>query len=141
MKRILVAVDGSDPARRATARAADLASRLGYGLTIVHVLPPPPIFSEPAVLPDMAELERRVYEKGRAVLDEAAAQAARTGLQVDTKLLSGPPGEVIAEASQAEDVDFVVVGSRGRTLVGSMLLGGTSHRLIHVCKKPILVVH
>src|SRR5918911_2075740 len=112
MKRILVAVDGSDPARRATARAADLASKLGYGLTIVHVLPPPPIFSEPAVLPDMAELERRVYEKGRSVLDESTAQAARSGLQVETKLLSGPPGEVIAEASQADDIDFVVVGSR-----------------------------
>jgi nucleotide-binding universal stress UspA family protein len=141
MKRILVAVDGSDPARRATLRAADLAAKLGCGLTIVHVLPPPPIFSEPAVLPDMAELERRVYEKGRSLLDEAAAQAARPGLPVDTQLLSGPPGEVIADAAQSEEVDFVVVGSRGRTLVGSMLLGGTSHRLIHICKKPILVVH
>src|SRR3954466_9645554 len=120
--RILVAVDGSDPSRRAATRAADLARRLGSGRPVVHVLPPPPIFSEPAVLPDMAELERRVYEKGRTLLEEAGAQAAQPGLQVETKLLSGPPGEVIAEASQADDVDFLVVGSRGRTLVGSMLL-------------------
>jgi nucleotide-binding universal stress UspA family protein len=139
--RIVVGVDGSEPAQRAARRAFAMAPRLGHSVTLVHVLPPPPIFSEPAVLPDMAELERRVYEKGRSVLDEAAAQAARSGLQVETKLLSGPPGEVIAEASQAPDVDFLVVGSRGRTLVGSMLLGGTSHRLIHICKKPILVVH
>ena len=48
---------------------------------------------------------------------------------------------MIAEAAQAEDVDFVVVGSRGRTLVGSILLGGTAHRVVHVCKKPVLIVH
>src|SRR2546423_15245306 len=62
--RILVAVDGSDPSRRAATRAADLARRLGESLTVVHVLPPPPIFSEPAVLPDVAELERRGLARG-----------------------------------------------------------------------------
>jgi nucleotide-binding universal stress UspA family protein len=139
--RILVAVDGSDPSRRAAARGADLARRLGEGLTVVHVLPPPPIFSEPAVLPDVAELERRLYERGKAVLDEIAASLQREGLKVDAQLLAGPAAEVLAEAAQSPDVDFVVVGSRGRTLVGSMLLGGTSHRLIHICKKPVLVVH
>src|SRR5438874_1792472 len=56
-------------------------------------------------------------------------------------MVSGPAAEVLAEQAQEQDVDFVVVGSRGRTLVGSMLLGGISHRLIHICKKPILIVH
>jgi universal stress protein E len=139
--RILVAVDGSDPSRRAAVRAADLARRLGEGLTVVHVLPPPPIFSEPAVLPDVAELERRVYERGKAVLDEMADSLRTGGLEVQAQLLAGPAAEVLAEAAQSADIDFVVVGSRGRTLVGSMLLGGTSHRLIHICKKPVLVVH
>ncbi|TMA20949.1 MAG: universal stress protein [Deltaproteobacteria bacterium] len=139
--RILVAVDGSDPSRRAATRAADLARRLGESLTVVHVLPPPPIFSEPAVLPDVAELERRVYERGKAVLDEIADSLRHDGLEVQAQLLAGPAAEVLAEAAQSSEVDFVVVGSRGRTLVGSMLLGGTSHRLIHICKKPVLVVH
>jgi nucleotide-binding universal stress UspA family protein len=48
---------------------------------------------------------------------------------------------MLAQAAQADDIEFVVVGSRGRTLVGSMLLGGTSHRLVHICKKPVLIVH
>jgi|SRR6184192_2752154 len=139
--RILVAVDGSDPSRRAAVRAAELARRLGEGLTIVHVLPPPPIFSEPAVLPDVAELERRVYERGKSVLDEMADSLRHGGLEVQAQLLAGPAAEVLAEAAQSSEIDFVVVGSRGRTLVGSMLLGGTSHRLIHICKKPVLVVH
>jgi nucleotide-binding universal stress UspA family protein len=105
------------------------------------VLPPPPVFSEPAVVLDIAELERRVYEAGKTVLEKLAAEGRAAGVQVDTKLLSGPAAEVLADAAQAQDVDFVAVGSRGRTLVGSMLLGGISHRLVHICKKPVLIVH
>src|SRR3954465_3621770 len=108
---------------------------------VVPALPPPPIFSEPAVLPDVAELERRVYERGKAVLDEMADSLRTNGRDGRAELLAGPAAEVLAEAAQPADVDFVVVGSRGRTLVGSMLLGGTSHPPLHLCKKPVLVVH
>jgi nucleotide-binding universal stress UspA family protein len=139
--RILVGVDGSEPAQRAARRAFSLASRLGESVTLVHVLPPPPIFSEPAVVLNIADLERRLYEGGKAALEKVEAEARAAGVQVETQLLSGPAPELIAEAAEADDVDFVVVGSRGRTLVGSILLGGTAHRLVHVCKKPVLIVH
>jgi nucleotide-binding universal stress UspA family protein len=139
--RILVGVDGSEPAQRAARRAFSLASRLGDSVTLVHVLPPPPIFSEPAVVLNIADLERRLYESGKSALEKIEAEGRAAGVQVESKLLSGPAPEMIAEAAQAGDVDFVVVGSRGRTLVGSILLGGTAHRLVHVCKKPVLIVH
>jgi nucleotide-binding universal stress UspA family protein len=139
--RILVGVDGSEPAQRAAQRAFDVGRRLGESVTLVHVLPPPPVFSEPAVVLDIAELERRVYESGKTVLESLAAEGRASGAQVETRMLTGPAAEVLAEQAQAADVDFVVVGSRGRTLVGSMLLGGISHRLVHICKKPILIVH
>ena len=139
--RILVGVDGSEPAQRAARRAFDLARRLGESVMLVHVLPPPPVFSEPAVVLDIAELERRVYESGKTVLESLAAEGRASGAPVETRMLTGPAAEILAEQAQAADVDFVVVGSRGRTLVGSMLLGGISHRLVHICKKPILIVH
>jgi nucleotide-binding universal stress UspA family protein len=139
--RILVGVDGSDPARRAAQRAFSLASRLGESVTLVHALPPPPVFSEPAVVMNVAELERHFYESGKSILNKLSAEGRALGVQVEEQILSGPAAEAIAEAAQSDDVDFVVVGSRGRTLVGSVLLGGTSHRLVHICKKPVLIVH
>jgi nucleotide-binding universal stress UspA family protein len=139
--RILVGVDGSDPAQRAARRAFALAQRLGDSVTLVHVLPPPPVFSEPAVVLNIAELEQRVYDSGKALLAKLAAEGRGLGLQVDEQIISGPAAEMLAQAAQADDVEFVVAGSRGRTLVGSMLLGGTSHRLVHICKKPVLIVH
>jgi nucleotide-binding universal stress UspA family protein len=139
--RIIVGVDGSEPAQRAARRAFAMASRLGDSVTLVHVLPPPPIFSEPAVVLNIAELERRIYESGKAALEKVETEGRAAGVQVDSQLLSGPAAEVIAEAAKGEDVDFVIVGSRGRTLVGSILLGGTAHRLAHICKKPVMIVH
>ena len=139
--RILVGVDGSDPAQRAARKAFSLAQRLGDSVTLVHVLPPPPVFSEPAVVLNIAELEQRVYESGKTLLTQVAAEGRGLGLKVDEQLLSGPAAEVLAQVAQADDVELVIVGSRGRTLVGSMLLGGTSHRLVHICKKPVLIVH
>ena len=46
-------VDGSEPAQRAAQRAFDLGKRLGESVTLAHVLPPPPVFSEPAVVLDI----------------------------------------------------------------------------------------
>lgn len=55
--RILVATDGSDTARRAVEMAADLAAKLGAGLTVAHVL----MHGEPtAELERMAEVEHMV---------------------------------------------------------------------------------
>jgi nucleotide-binding universal stress UspA family protein len=139
--RILVGVDGSDPAQRAARRAFSLAPRLGDSVTLMHVLPPPPVFSEPAVVLNIAELEQRIYESGKALLGKLAAEGRGLGVQIDEQILSGPAAEMLAQAAQADDIEFVVVGSRGRTLVGSMLLGGISHRLVHICKKPVLIVH
>ncbi|HTO96452.1 MAG TPA: universal stress protein [Myxococcales bacterium] len=139
--RIIVGVDGSEPAQRAARRAFAMAAKLGDSVALLHALPPPPIFSEPAVVLNIAELERRVYEAGKAALDKVEAEGRAAGVPVTAELLSGPAAEVIAAAAQADDVDFVVVGSRGRTLVASVLLGGTAYRLAHICKKPVLIVH
>jgi nucleotide-binding universal stress UspA family protein len=38
-------------------------------------------------------------------------------------------------------VDLVVAGSRGQGAVARALLGSVSDRLVHLCPKPILVVH
>jgi nucleotide-binding universal stress UspA family protein len=118
-----------------------MAPKLGDSVTLVHALPPPPILSEPTIVLNIAELERSVYEAGKAALEKVEAEGRAAGVQVDSQLLSGPAAEVLAKAAQSDDVDFVVVGSRGRTLVGSILIGGIAHRLAHICKKPVLIVH
>jgi len=140
MKRILVAVDGSEAALRAARMAADVAVRFGARLTLAYVVPrlllPPDVYGL-----TIAEVEREQRAHADQLIHEALVKLGASGVEVETNVLSGPPAESIAEAAAAPDVDLVVVGSRGKGAVKRMLLGSVSDRLVHICPKPILVVH
>lgn len=139
MKRILVGVDGSEPATKAAQMATEIAMRFGAKLTLAYVVPrlvlPPDAYGMTTA--DI-EAEHRAYAE--KLLAHAESQLAESGVQADTLVLSGAPAECLAEAAQASDVDLVVAGSRGRGAVARMLLGSVTDRLVHISPKPVLVV-
>lgn len=139
MKRILVAVDGSDTSLKAARMAADVALRFGSKLTLVHVVPrlmlPPDVYGL-----TLAEVEREHRAYADKLLETAVASLDEPGLDVSTTVLYGAPAEAIAEEAAANDVGMVVVGSRGYGAVARMFLGSVSDRLVHISTKPVLVV-
>jgi len=140
MKRILVAIDGSEPAARGARLAADIAVRFGARLTLLYVVPrlllPPDVYGL-----TVEEVEREHRAHAERILQAALAALGGAGVEIDSQVLAGPPAEILAEAATAPDVGLVVVGSRGQGAVARVLLGSVSDRLVHVCPKPILVVH
>lgn len=140
IKRVLAAVDGSDPSLKAVRMAADMARCFGARLTLVHVVPrlllPPDVYGLTIAT---VEKEHRAYAEG--VLDGALKAVEGQGLEASTCVLFGPPAECIAEEAEAPDVGLVVVGSRGHGAVARMFLGSVSDRLVHISSKPVLVVH
>ena len=140
MKRILVAVDGSEASLKAARMAADIALRFGARMTLAYVIPrlllPPDVYGL-----TLAEVEREQRTHADKLVAEALAHLGEPGVQVETAVLSGSPAETLAEAAAAPDVDLVVLGSRGRGAVARVLLGSVSDRLVHISPKPVLVVH
>jgi nucleotide-binding universal stress UspA family protein len=140
MKRILVAVDGSDPSLKAARMAADIALRFGARLTLVHVVPklllPPDVYGL-----TIAEVEKEHRAYADRLLEHAVASLDEPGLAIDTGVLYGSPAEAIAEEGAVPDVGMIVVGSRGHGAVARMFLGSVSDRLMHISPKPVLVVH
>ncbi len=139
MRRILVAVDGSETSLKAARMAADVAMRFGARLTLVHVVPklllPPDVYGL-----TLAEVEKEHRAYADKLLERAVADLGEPGLEVDTTVLYGPPAESIAEEAAASDVGMVVVGGRGHGAVARMFLGSVSDRLVHISSKPVLVV-
>ena len=139
MKRILVGIDGSEPAAKAAQMAAEIAIRFGARVTLAYVVPrlllPPDAYGL-----TVADVEQEHHAYAEKLLAHAVAQLGESGVQADTRVLTGPPAESLAEAAQASDVDLVVAGSRGRGAVHRMLLGSVSDRLVHISPKPVLVV-
>jgi nucleotide-binding universal stress UspA family protein len=54
-------------------------------------------------------------------------------------ILRGSPAETLADTAERLGFEVVVVGSRGRGTVARMLLGSVADRLVHICKKPVIV--
>lgn len=137
MKKILVAVDGSEPSLNAARMAHGLATALGATLTIAYSVTPRLIPSEVpfSVVNDVVKAE---VERGKKLLEEVVETLGIEDLS--TVMLEGAPAERIAEWALTENFDLVVVGSRGRNSVARMLLGSVADRLVHICRKPVLVV-
>jgi nucleotide-binding universal stress UspA family protein len=112
MKKILVAIDGSDVSVLAAKKARELADLLGAELTLAYVVPPYVYPTEP--LGPVEELEKAEISRGRTVLDEALAAIGGTA---KTVVLGGPVAESLAEHAEKHEVEMVVVGSTGKGAV------------------------
>jgi nucleotide-binding universal stress UspA family protein len=139
-KRILVAVDGSEPSLKAVRMAAEVAQRFGARLTLVHVVPklllPPDVYGLTIAA---VEKEHRAYAD--AILEKARGAIESAALEVGSTVLFGAPAEALAEEAAAPDIGMVVIGSRGHGAVARVILGSVSDRLVHISPKPVLVVH
>ena len=147
MKRVLVCVDGSDMSGRALELAVKLAGPLGAQVTVAHVVAPVPLpvdgypmaITEPGAT---LQLDQQAREFGQLVAERAAARARALGAQdVQARVLFGDPAQALAEEAEQQGYDLVAIGSRGQGAFKRALLGSTSDRLVHTCKRPVLVVH
>jgi nucleotide-binding universal stress UspA family protein len=140
--RILVGVDGSPYAERALRCAVDLSKKYGAKLIIAHVV----LRQFYAVTPSEAGvLATTVFVKemeaeGKEIMSKAEAYARAQGADYEYKLLQGVPAEEIMKTAISENVDLIVLGSRGLTEVRAFLLGSVSDKVSHHAKCPTLIV-
>jgi nucleotide-binding universal stress UspA family protein len=136
MKKILVAVDGSLQSLHAARLALELAEALKATVTAIYSVPPVMVPGE-VPFTVVNDVQQAGIAAGKELLAEVVKQldGKVTALEVE-----GDPASRIAEVAETEGFDLVVVGSRGRHAVARMLLGSVADRLVHVCKKPVLVV-
>lgn len=132
---ILLATDLTGASREATERAIDLASRLGARLLIVNVL-------EKRRLAGGGSHERvdQARSEREAHLVKVVRVARAAGVTAEFLVWQGDPGSSIAAAAEAEAADLVVVGTRGRSGAGRMLLGSVSDHVVRHAECPVLVV-
>lgn len=149
MQPIVVAFDGSEPAKQAVRRAAELFA--DRPLVVVSVWSS----IEEVAGAGRAALPQSIIDAGVANIDEAARVAAQEqadegvrlaaeqGADATAVALRGSPSVWPAIVSFAREraAAVVVVGSRGRSNLASVFLGSVSSGVVHHCGLPVLVVH
>lgn len=137
MARVVVAYDGSEPADRAVAFAAEAARTAGGSLHIVGA------WDDPIASYGFTQAVGGIEEIGEAVHDdlETARKSVRADhpeLTVTTEVARGQAAVEVARI--AEGAGLLVVGSRGRGGFRSLLLGSVSRRLLSTAPCPVAVI-
>jgi nucleotide-binding universal stress UspA family protein len=138
-RSILVAIDGSDTARRALAEAADLAEALNAQLTVISVAPEVPGYAYRAEI-DPAKLEREAEAETERLLRDAV-ESLPPELPVTKLLKHGHAGEEIVKQVEAGGHDLLALGSRGLGRFASRVLGSVGAYVHFHSNVTMLVVH
>jgi nucleotide-binding universal stress UspA family protein len=142
MKKILIATDGSECSTEAIQFGLELASEHEAEVIFVHVAP------ETEILPVLGygmtggvpRVPHELSDYDRAPLEEAEQIAEQHGVRASSKLLVGNPADEVVAYADSEDVDLIVVGSRGHGALASALIGSVSRRVLSDSKRPVAIV-
>ncbi len=137
-----MAVDGSPFAERALEHAVALGRKYEAKLLIVHVV----LRKFYAVTPSEAGVlattvfVKEVESEGKKIIAKSDQFAKEAGVAYECRLVPGVPADEIVRLAQAENVDLIVLGSRGLTEVRAFFLGSVSDKVIHHARCPVLIV-
>jgi nucleotide-binding universal stress UspA family protein len=139
-KRLLVPVDGSDPADAALEFA--LGEYPAADITVLSVIDPTDVgYGSIEAAPSTFEhLQRSAEDRTEKVLDEAESRAADHDMTVTTETVIGMPSRAIVEWAENNDVDGIVIGSHGREGVTRVLLGSVAESVVRRSPVPVTVV-
>jgi nucleotide-binding universal stress UspA family protein len=138
-RSILVPVDGSAHAAAALDRAIEIAKACGARLTLLHVIEPPHL--PPVGGAYVAGLVTPESEEEAEALLERAAARVPDGIPVASIIRTGVAADEIVCRIDAAGHDLVVMGSRGRGRIRSLLLGSVSRAVLHRSLAPVVVSH
>ena len=149
--KILIALDGSEPANNALEHAIRIATAFGAELRLLAVVPGMmlSVLSEEVddslLAPraqDLVSSQERLKAVYGQVLEDAASKlkSEHPNLVFGTLLREGRPSATIFVGAVSEEFALVILGWVGWGGITGYLLGGTSRRVMDSCTKPVLIV-
>lgn len=140
--RIVVGTDGSETAGAAVAQAIELARLSGAELDVVSAYAPVHrrrLVDEQSGAPADVQHEIGPREDVNLVLDAAAAQARREGVEVHTHPVEGDPADAILNVAEKVKADLLVVGNKGMT-GARRFLGSVPNNVSHHAPCSVIIV-
>jgi len=138
--KILVAVDGSEMALRAVRKAASLAKAMAAPPTLVLLHADTPLMRRVAA--QLGVEATRRYHAGNSELALKPARAAlkRAGVAFAEKPVIGDAAPAILKTAKSGKFDLVVMGTHGRGVLGSALMGSVASKVLSHGDVPLLLV-
>jgi nucleotide-binding universal stress UspA family protein len=158
VSKILVAIDGSEMSMRAAAYAIDIANIKGkeeenvqlIGLTVIDLTNLSYSFFATASGYYEAEKLEEKRKEAQQLLDKVGKLAVKenntnnnVNIQFKSEIIEDPIsriGSSIVDYAERENIDLIVIGTRGRTGFKKMLLGSVASDVVTYAHCPVMVV-
>jgi len=141
--RVLLAIDGSEPAGLAVDLVADVAWPAGTDILVAQAVETGAgLFGGPWPALAMVQADRieaDVRAEAHRNVQEARDRLSRGGVSAQAVVLRGRPATAIVDRARRNHADLVIVGSRGHGTIESMLLGSVSAEVVDHAPAPVLV--
>lgn len=134
--RILVPVDGSDPATAALDHALAIAAHHKATVDVLHVADTN-VPSQTRIGTDVVDA---LVEEGAHIVADARERAEDRDVVISADVVQGKPTEAIVAYAADNDHDLIVMGSRGQRNLGEYVLGSTTDRVVNRTDRQVLTV-
>ena len=143
MLRILLAVDGSDSAIRAT-RALIKNAVLYKEMPQVELLtvrpPLPPLGGLSGVVVSREMVDKYHREEGERALLPSQQLLREAGIAFASQILVGEIAQTIVEHAKGCGCEVICMGTRGTTGISNLILGSVSTKVLHLTQVPVMLV-
>jgi len=137
-KKILVANDGSEGAKKALKTAIDLAKKYNAELHSISVEEGVPHYA--ATIGEVDEFKKEANSYFQKINDEAKEEVKKAGIDLHIKVQAGHEVETIVNYAKKENFDLLVIGFMGHSKIFGRVWGSTSQNITKLSPCTVVVV-
>ena len=120
-------------------RAIAQAKQFGAMLILLRVLEPFPLVRGMSAT-DIHSIRQQRSERAQEYLDQLVADIRDRGISVQAAIVDGRPNTAILQFAEKNQVDLIVICSRGRSGLSRWLMGSVADRVVRGATVPVLLV-
>ncbi len=139
--KVLIAVDLSENSKDIIQQGIDLAIKMNGYVILCAIIPVYVDYLQTQLAmipPQLDEVYKEQENHAHKVFDEIKGKNA--GVTFDTHVAIGSPKFDIIDLSKKQHVDYIVVGTHGRTGLSHTIMGSTAEYIVRHSTVPVLVV-
>jgi len=135
-ERVVVALDHSECSKRVLEVAKELATRAGSEVWVLHL-------REREVIAQMGNVPSESDVEATSGVEQAVEELTKAGVNAHgdvREALYGHAARDIVEDAKSHDASLIIMGTRGRSEIASLVVGSVAHKVLHLTDRPVLVV-
>jgi len=141
MRRILVAIDGSETALRALDFAVQQASHSPAAeLHVLNVQPTLSNYTAAEIYVTAERIHQVAAERAHAILEAAAERLTTVGGSFKLEQTEGDAAETIARRAAELGCESITMGTHGLSSFGILFMGSVAQRVVHYATLPVTLV-